>query len=429
LFGGNLNRRAGDIDMKIALVCDSMSAFGGAERVIEQILTIYPSADLFTVLDVVPKGQRDFLRGRLIQSSFLQKLPHIARYYRALLHYWPLAVEQLDVTNYDLVISSHHSVAYGVLTRPGQVHVSYVHSPMRYAWDLQHEYLRNARLDRGPLGMVARRTLHKVRMWDYAAAQRPDAIATNSSFVAERLLKTHRRRATVIYPPVAVDGRRRAAPVRRRDGTEYYLSLGRLVPYKRVDLLARAFARTPHRRLKIVGDGPDMAKVAGLRAPNVEVLGYQPNGSVQELLADAEAYLFAGIEDFGIAAVEAQAAGTPVIAYKAGGLLESVVAPHQPDPTGLFFAEQCEESIMDAVDAFERNRMFFTRDACIANAARFSEQRFRNAFSAFVEQALTDASSDRDGLYATPRYLETSREHRVAPPLAAANAATTCAGL
>lgn len=370
--------------MKIAVVCDSMSAYGGAERVIEQILQIYPSADLFTVLDVIPENQRSFLRKRNIQSSFLQSLPYIASYYRKLLHYWPLAVEQLDVTAYDLVISSHHSVAYGVLSRPGQVHVSYVHSPMRYAWDLQHEYLRTARLDRGVLGMIARRTLHKMRIWDYVAAQRPDAMATNSAFVAERLLKTHRRRAEVIYPPVAVEGKWN--PVQEKGG--YYLSLGRLVPYKRADLLARAFTRMPHRCLKIVGDGPDMQKIAALRAPNVEVLGFQPDHRVRVLLANAEAYVFAGVEDFGITAIEAQAAGTPVIAYRKGGLAETTVGLHRPDPTGLFFDEQSEEAIIAAVEAFERSRHLFTAKASVANAARFSEQRFRDSFAGFVEGAL-----------------------------------------
>ena len=369
--------------MKVALVCDSMSAFGGAERVIEQILWIYPKADLFTVLDVVPEGQRGFLQGRSIQTSFLQKMPKIGSYYRKLLYFWPLAVEQLDVSAYDLVISSHHSVAYGVLTRPGQVHVSYVHSPMRYAWDLQHEYLRNAGLDRGTLGMLARFTLHKVRVWDYAAAQRPDAIAASSAFVAERLLRTHRREAKIIHPPVALDARPRDAGGHQRRRAGYYLSLGRLVPYKRVDLLARAFARMPHRRLKIVGEGPDLAKVAGLRAPNVEVLGFQPDDRVRDLLVGAEAYMFAGIEDFGITAVEAQAVGTPVIAYRAGGLTETVVGLHRPSPTGLFFTEQSEGAIVEAVEAFERNRHAFTADACIANAQRFSERRFRDSFAAF----------------------------------------------
>ncbi|HYZ33301.1 MAG TPA: glycosyltransferase [Crenalkalicoccus sp.] len=395
--------------MKVAIVCDSMSAFGGAERVVAHILQIFPDADLFSVLDVVPAGQRGFLEGRTVRTSFLQKLPKIERYYRKLLYLWPLAVEQLDVTAYDLVISSHHSVAYGVLTRPGQVHVSYVHSPMRYAWDLQHEYLRSARLDRGLLGMVARTMLHKLRVWDYAAAQRPDAIAANSHFVAERLLKTHRRRSTVIHPPVALaspDARERAARRRRSGRAGYYLSLGRLVPYKRVDLLALAFARMPHRSLKIVGDGPDLGKIAALGAPNVEILGYQPEDRVRDFIAGAEAYLFAGIEDFGITAVEAQALGTPVIAYRAGGLAETVVGLHHPSPTGLFFAEQSEEAVVSAIEAFETNRRAFTPAACIANAERFSAHRFRDAFSGFVEDAITatrDASAATGVLCEPPR--------------------------
>jgi glycosyltransferase involved in cell wall biosynthesis len=375
--------------MKIALVCDSMSAYGGAERVIEQILGLYPTADVFTVLDVVPEGQRGFLGGREIRSSFLQKLPRVSRYYRKLLHVWPLAVEQLDVMDYDLVVSTHHSVAYGVLTRPGQVHVSYVFSPARYAWDLQHEYLREAGLDRGPMSLVARRTLHKMRLWDYAAAQRPDAMAACSKFVSERMWRVHRRQADVIYPPVpAVE---RPAGVARED---YYVSVGRLVPYKRIDLLARAFSAMPGRRLKIVGTGPDAKKVAAACGPNVEMLGFRSNEEVRRLLAGARGFLFAGIEDFGITPIEAQALGTPVIALADGGLRETIIGergmgdPSEAAPTGLFFREQTVEAITAAVEAFERGLGRFTPEACVANAARFSEQAFRDGFRAFVDRAL-----------------------------------------
>ncbi len=369
--------------MKIALVCDSMSAFGGAERVVEQILAAYPQADVFSVLDTVPASQRGFLQGRSIRTSFLQRLPGIARYYRHLLQFWPLAVEQLDVSDYDLVISSHHSVAYGVLTRPGQTHLSYVHSPMRYAWDLQHQYLREARLDRGLLGIYARRTLHQMRLWDYAAAQRPDHIACNAAFVAERMWKLHRREASVIHPPVAVD---LPPPVAAKE--DYYISVGRLVPYKRIELLARAFREMPQRRLKIVGDGPDARRIAALAAPNIEILGFQPTARVRELLAGARAFLFAGIEDFGITPVEAQALGTPVIAYRAGGLLETVNGPEHPRPTGLFFDRQDTAAIIAAVAEFEAQGHRFTAAHCRDNAQRFSEQRFRAEFTAFVEQSL-----------------------------------------
>jgi glycosyltransferase involved in cell wall biosynthesis len=369
--------------MKIALVCDSMSAYGGAERVIEQILELYPSADVFTVLDVVPDGQRQFLGGRQIRSSSLQKLPHVAKYYRKLLHFWPLAVEQLDVLSYDLVISTHHSVAYGVLTKPGQVHVSYVFSPARYAWDLQHEYLREAGLDRGLMSLIARQTLHKMRLWDYAAAQRPDAVAACSKFVSERMLRVHRRQAEVIYPPVPQVARQ--PNVARGD---YYLSVGRLVPYKRIDLLARAFSEIPDRRLIIVGTGPDMKKVAAACGPNVEMLGFCSNEEVRSLMAGARAFMFAGIEDFGITPIEAQALGTPVIAYADGGLRETVVGQFAAAPTGLFFPEQSTQQIVKAVGEFERMIDRFTPEACIANANRFTEQAFRDGFSAFVDRVL-----------------------------------------
>lgn len=368
--------------MKIAIVCDSMSAYGGAERVIEQMLAIYPRADLFTVLDIVPEGQRGFLGGRPVRSSFMQRLPKIERYYRKLLHIWPIAVEQLDVTAYDLVITSHHSVAYGILTRPGQVHVSYVFSPARYAWDLQHEYLRAANLERGIASVIARQTLHKMRLWDHSAAQRPDAMAACSGFVAERLWRIHRRRAMVIYPPV------KAVPPLPRSETGHYLTVGRLVPYKRVDLLAKAFATMPHRRLKIVGTGPDEKKIAALCGPNVEMLGFQTNEEVTRLMRGARAFMFAGIEDFGIAPVEAQAHGTPVIAYGDGGLRETVIGLDSPNPTGVFFDTQAPEAIADAVERFEEAAHRFSPEACVSNANLFSEQTFRDNFAAFVEQSL-----------------------------------------
>jgi glycosyltransferase involved in cell wall biosynthesis len=359
-----------------------MSAYGGAERVIEQILAVFPSADVFAVVDLVPDGHRAFLGGKTVQTSFLQKVPGIRRVYRKLFPLWPLAVEQIDITEYDLIISSHHSVAYGVLTRPGQVHVSYVHSPMRFAWDLQHQYLKDARLDRGLLTFLARAALHRARVWDYVAAQRPEALATNSAFVAERLWHTHRRRSSVIYPPVAVKPH---PPTAKGD---YYISLGRLAPYKRVDLLAKAFAAMPHRHLKIIGGGQDLQRIRALSAPNVEVLGFQPDEVAAELLAGAKAFLFAGIEDFGISAVEAQAGGTPVIAYRAGGLMETVRGLEQSAPTGVFFEEQTVPSIMAAVERFEEKEHLLTAEACMANAGRFSEQRFRHAFGSFVEKAL-----------------------------------------
>lgn len=369
--------------LSVALVCDTMSAYGGAERVIEQILKLYPEADVFSVLNVVPEQQQGFLGGRPITSTFLQKLPSIAKYYRKLLPLWPLAVEQHDVMAYDLVISTHHSVAYGVLTRPGQVHVSYVFSPARYAWDLQHEYLREAGLDRGMLSLLARYMLHKTRLWDLAAAQRPDAMAACSRFVSERIWRVHRRRVEVIYPPVP--------RVTRPDGAgrgDYYVSVGRLVPYKRTELLVRAFAQMPERKLRIIGTGPDLKKIQAAAGSNVEVLGFCTNEEVRAQLAGARAYLFAGVEDFGITAVETQALGTPVIAFADGGLRETVRTGPRGVATGLFFNEQNVPAIVQAVEQFERTIDDYTPEACIANAEWFSEEAFRTGIQNMVQRAL-----------------------------------------
>lgn len=382
----------------VALVCDSMSAYGGAERVIEQVLAIFPQADVFTVMDALPDGARDFLGDRPLATSFLQRLPGGRRFYRSLLSLWPLAVEQFDVTRYDLVISSHHSVAYGVLTHPDQVHLSYVHSPMRYAWDLQHEYLQQARMTAGPKSWVARRMLHSIRQWDYCAAQRPDAIATNSDFVAHRLRRLHRRHSVTIHPPVAVAAF--PPPLARAEREPFFLSVGRLVPYKRADLLMRVFADMPERRLKIVGTGPDQARLARACPPNVEVLGSLPTAEVHALLRRAQAFVFAGIEDFGITAVEAQAAGTPVIAFHRGGLVETVRGLDQQRPTGVFFHEQTEAALALAIDQFEQAEIH--PEHCVANAARFSAERFRAEFAAWVGRATREARLARSQPVGSP---------------------------
>ena len=371
-----------------------MSAYGGAERVIEEIIQLYPQCHVYTVMDALPNGERAFLGDRKLHTSFLNKMPGGRRFYRSLFALWPLAVEQLDVTGYDLVISSHHSVAYGVLTRPDQVHVSYVHSPMRYAWDLQHEYLREGGLERGIKSWIARRMLHSARIWDFCAAQRPDVIASNSSFVATRLRRLHRRDSTRIYPPVAVEAF--APPIPIEDREPFYLSVGRLVPYKRTELLMRAFARMD-RKLKIVGAGPELARLKAICPPNVELLGRIPTPEVHRLMATAQAYVFAGVEDFGITAVEVQAAGTPVIAYGRGGLAETVRPIGKPAPTGLFFDHQTEDSVIQAVQTFETPeiRATLTPENCVANAALFSAARFRAEFSNLVEAAIAEEQTLR----------------------------------
>jgi glycosyltransferase involved in cell wall biosynthesis len=375
--------------MRVALVTDTMSFYGGAERVIEQILQVYPAADIFSLVDVTPTGQRDFLGGRNVKTTFLQRLPYVEKVYRGLFPLWPFAVEQIDVRGYDLVISSHHSVAHGVVTSPAQTHVAYVHSPMRYAWDLQHEYLQEAGLKRSLKSLMARSVLHYARMWDSGAAHRPDALAANSRFVQRRIRKFYGRDSEVIHPPVAVESFAEPA----KDPRTEYVSVCRLVPYKRVNLLVEAFARMPNRRLTVIGTGPDLMKIAGMAPPNVAVLGWVDGTFLRHYMSTAKAVLFAGIEDFGISLVEAQAAGTPVIALARGGALETVRGLHRAiAPTGVLFDEQTPEAIIAAIEDFERSESLITEVNCRENASRFSEARFRDHFRAFVESALENGS-------------------------------------
>ena len=366
--------------MKVALVHEWLETYAGSERVLEQFLLIWPDADLFAVCDFMPEAQRDFLRGRPVTTSFIQKLPLARRMFRKYLGLMPLAIEQLDLSGYDLVVSSSHAVAKGVLTGPGQLHVSYIHSPMRYAWDLQHQYLRQARMEHGLKGAYTRWLLHRLRLWDRSSAAGVDAFIANSSYIAERIRKVWRREAAVIYPPVDVAGFSLAGE--RQDS---YLIASRMVPYKRVELVVEAFRRMPGRRLVVVGDGPSEPQVrdAAAGAPNIELRGRVGQAELVALTQSARAVLCAAEEDFGIAMVEAQACGTPLIAFGRGGARDIVRTG--ATPTGLLFAEQSPEAIIAAVERFEALSPAISAEACRANALRFSEEAFRTAIRTHVE--------------------------------------------
>jgi glycosyltransferase involved in cell wall biosynthesis len=282
----------------------------------------------------------------------------------------PIAVEQFDLSAYDLIVSSSHAVAKGVLTGPGQRHVSYVHSPMRYAWDLQHQYLRQAKLERGPKGAYTRWLLHRLRAWDQLSAARPDVLLANSSYIAERIRKCWRRESQVVFPPV--DTNRFTLQTAKQN---YFLIASRMVPYKRVELVAEAFAQMPQHRLVICGDGPSMPLVqaAAQGASNIELRGRVSQDELVRLTRDARACVFAAEEDFGIATVEAQACGTPVIAFGRGGAADIVL----PGETGILFPAQTVDSLREAVQHF--TTMQLSPAACRANAERFSEAAFRAA--------------------------------------------------
>jgi glycosyltransferase involved in cell wall biosynthesis len=368
---------------RVAVIHDWLTTYAGAERVLEQILQAYPQSDLFAICDFLPEAERGFLGGRSPKTTFIQSLPGARTRYRSYLPLMPLAIEQLDLSGYDLVISSSHAVAKGVLTGPAQLHVSYVHTPIRYAWDLQHQYLHESGLDRGAKGWLARYFLHRIRLWDLRTANGVDAFVANSRFISRRIWKTYRREASVVCPPVDVDGF-----AFRADKDDYYLTASRLVPYKRIALIAEAFAKMPERRLKVVGEGPEREKIERIAAghPNIELLGYQSPTRLAELMGRARAFVFAAEEDFGIAPVEAQACGTPVIAYGRGGALETVRAGDVPNPTGIYFDAQTVSAVVEAVERFEREKNGILAEDCRRNAERFSAARFREDFAAVVDR-------------------------------------------
>jgi len=367
--------------MKIAVVHEWLALYAGSERVLEQILLCYPQADLFAVADFLPDEDRGFLRGKVPTTTFVQHLPWAPKRYRAYMPLMPLAVEQLDLSAYDVVISSSHAVAKGILTGPEQFHVSYVHSPMRYAWDLQHQYLRASGLERGPKSWLARWMLHRLRIWDARTANGVDEFVANSAFVARRIWKTYRRKSRVVHPPVDVN-----RFSMREEKEDFYLAASRMAPYKRMDLVVEAFGAMPDKRLVVMGDGPEMAKVRGKAGGNVEILGHRPSDELKRAMQRAKAFVFAAEEDFGIAPVEAQACGTPVIAYGRGGVAETVRGLGSGDaPTGVFFSKQDVPSIVEAVEKFESNRHRLSPTLCRQNALRFSEERFRKELRSLIE--------------------------------------------
>jgi len=367
--------------MNVAVIHEWLVDYSGSERVVEQILKIFPDADLFAQVEFLPPDLQFFIQNKSVKTSFIQKLPLAKKKYRAYLPLMPLAVEQFDLSGYDLVISSAHAVSKGVLTGPDQLHISYVHSPMRYAWDLQHQYLRESGLDKGPKGWLAKWLLHKMRLWDVRTAHGVDAFTANSRFIARRIRKVYGREATVIYPPVDI-----SAFTLREDKEDFYLTASRMVPYKKIDLIVEAFSQMPEKELVVIGDGPDFQKVKAKAGGNVTLLGYQPFEELRDHMQRAKAFVFAAEEDFGIIPVEAQACGTPVIAYGKGGAVETVRGPEHENPTGLFFPEQTVESLMDAVCRFERESERFKPADCRRNAVRFSPERFREEFFSFVEK-------------------------------------------
>ncbi|HLZ70146.1 MAG TPA: glycosyltransferase [Dehalococcoidia bacterium] len=394
--GASRNGRAAAIrplGERVRIVHEWLVRVAGSERILDALLDMQPGMPVSAlVYDPRPFRGSAIARAQ-VSSSFLQRLPGATRRYQSYLPLMPLAVEQLDLGDADTIISIHHAVAKGALTRADQLHVSYVQSPMRYAWDLYQGYVDGLG---SPRGLLVRFTLHRLRQWDVTAANRVDLFLANSQNAARRIWRAYRRRARVLYPPVDVAV---FDPCQPRE--EYYLAFSRLVPYKRIDLAVEALSAL-RRPLVVIGDGPERARLERLAGPNVRFLGWQPDSAVRRHLQRARALIFPGEEDFGIVPVEAQAAGCPVIAYARGGALETVVE----GVTGSFFAEQAPAAVSAAIEAFERGPRL-EPEALRANAERFSRERFQVEFAEVMARA--------QALRASPIALE--RELAAAAPL------------
>ena len=368
-------------NLKVALIQDWLTEMGGAEQVFKSIYELYPEADIFTLVYTSEVLTKLNIPEAKVTSSFIQKLPFAKTKYRNYLPFFSLAIESFDLSNYDLIISSSYAVAKGVLTNSKQLHICYCHSPVRYAWDLHHQYLREAGLQKGLKGFVVKYFLHKLRIWDVIAANRVDHFIGNSKYIGKRIEKVYRRSAEIIYPPVAVqDFDFQAAK------EDFYFTCSRLVPYKKIDLIVAAFKDLPDKTLVVIGDGPDMEKIKKLAGANVRIIGYQPFSVLKDHMKRAKAFIFAAEEDFGIVPVEAQACGTPVIAYGKGGALETVIEGQ----TGLFFKEQSVKSLVEAIASFEMDIDHFEAINICDAAARFETKRFKNELEAFINLKFTN---------------------------------------
>jgi len=368
--------------MKIAIVHDWLVTYAGSERVLSAILEIFPSADLFAIIDFLPDVDRKkYLQNKKAKTSFLQKFPFVKTKYQFYFPFMPLAVESFDLSEYNLIISSSHAFAKGVITGPYQLHISYVHTPIRYAWDLQEEYLKKSGFHKGLKGFLARWLLYKVRIWDIRTANLVDEFVANSRFIAQRIRKYYRRSATVIYPPVEVENFEVSTKKEN-----FYLTVSRLIPYKRVDLIVQAFFQMPDKKLVVIGDGPELKKIKSLAGKNVELLGYQSHEVVKDYLKRAKAFIYAALEDFGIVVVEAQACGTPVIAYARGGAGETIIN----EETGILFKHQRVEDIVSAVKVFEKIEDKFDSYKIRKHAEKFSKVHFKKKFKKFVDEKVNE---------------------------------------
>lgn len=359
-------------DLKVALVCDWLTVPAGAERVILEFHELFPKAPIYTTL--YKKERFPQFRDADVHESYLRFIPGARSAHQLFFPLMPRAFERMDFSEYDIVISSSHSAAKGIITKPGTLHISYCHSPMRYVWDQSHEYQERYKPFRF-LKFLYQPVLHRIRMWDRLAAERVDVFIANSHFVKERIKKYYKRDSHVLWPPVDLQ---RFTPSSKK--TENYLAVGRLTPYKRFDLVVEV-ANKKKLPLKIVGEGPELAALKRKAGPTVEFLGRVSEDELPELYQKSKALLFPQVEDFGIVPLEAMASGTPVIAYKAGGALDTI----EEGVSGLFFDDQNADSLVAAVERFEKKK--WDAEKVAKSVQIFSRAHFKTKFLHFLEKS------------------------------------------
>jgi len=380
--------------MKTAIVHEWLISYAGSERVLGQITALYPDADLYSLLDFLPDEERGFILNKHAATSFIQRLPMAKEKYRNYLVLMPFAIRRFDLSGYDLIITSSHTVAKGIRKVPGQLHICYCHTPMRYIWDLQKQYLKEAGLDRGMRGLILRALFSRLRKWDVSTSRNVDHFIANSQYIKERIKRAYGRDSVVIYPPVDVES---FEVTEKKE--DFFVAVSRLVPYKKMDLIVEAFS-SMGLPLIVIGDGPDFGKVKRRSSKNIELMGHLKGDVLKMYMQKARALVFAAEEDFGIVPVEAQACGTPVIAFGRGGARETVVPFNKLEvrsenlelktrnlsPTGIFFNEQTPSSLIDAVKRFEKIEGRFNPYDLRRNAERFSKERFDREFKNFVNE-------------------------------------------
>ncbi|MBT6151539.1 MAG: glycosyltransferase family 4 protein [Bacteroidetes bacterium] len=363
--------------IKVAFVHDWLIDRGGAETVLSAMLDLWPEAPVYTLVYDKNGPCKELLEGHEVFTSSLQKLPNSVKNYRKFLPIMPLAIEQFDLSGFHLVLSSSFAVAKGVITGPDQLHISYVHSPIRYAWDLQHQYLDELSLINGLKSWIVRMILHYIRIWDSRTDSGVDHYISNSKYISRRILKAYRRKATVIHPPVDI---KKFTIGNKKEN--FYLTASRMVPYKRMNLIVEAFHDMPERKLIVIGDGPEFKKIKKNASPNVIFLRHTSSEELKDHMQRSKAFIFAAEEDFGITPLEAQACGTPVIAYKKGGALETVLE----GKTGVFFEEQSVNSLRNTIEDFENKNFEWNQNVIREHALLFSKERFQNEFKNFVDE-------------------------------------------